>query len=243
LVFRAGVGLVAVIGLELLYALFKPVPQQDEFDPSAQFGDPGLPGLKIAVLGDSTVTAPGVSGPEDIWVARICRRLAETHRVVLRSFAVGGAMAHNLIEAQLEPALEFDPDVVILSVGANDALKGVTPGRFEANLETLVRSFRVRGITVIQSGVGDLGTIPRLYPPLRQLLSRRAQRFNRAHETVAARNESHVVPQRDRPLEIWAERDMWSADLFHVSAKGHEVWGELGWRTLSRALELDADEE
>lgn len=237
---RGGTAIVAVIGFEALYAVLRPAPKQDEFDPSATFGDPSLPGLRVAVLGDSTVTAPGVSGPNEIWISLICRNLADTHHVVVRSFAVGGSMAHNLVEDQMWPALEFEPDLVILSVGANDALKGVTPKKFTENLEILVSRFRESGATVVQSGVGDLGTIPRFYPPLRQLFSRRALRFNQIHDTVASRHGGYVVPQRDSPAELWyQDREMWSADLFHVSSRGHEVWADLGWKTVQEALSLN----
>lgn len=236
---RAAVGAGALIGLELLYAVFRPAPKQEEFDPSANFGVDGGRPLRVAVLGDSTVTAPGVGAPDEIWVSHVCRMLGDSHHVELKSFAVGGSTAHDLVNDQMEPALAFRPDLVILSVGANDALKGVTPTRFEANLEILVSRFRETGATVVQSGVGDLGTIPRLYPPLRQLLTNRALRFNAVHERVAARHGAWVVPQRDSPVEIWADPAMWSPDLFHVSSRGHEVWGRLGWKTVAQALGLD----
>jgi lysophospholipase L1-like esterase len=38
----------------------------------------------------------------------------------------------------MTPALEFGPDLVIISVGANDVLKGVATNKFEENLEILV---------------------------------------------------------------------------------------------------------
>jgi hypothetical protein len=31
---------------------------------------------------------------------------------------------------------------------------------------------------------------------------------------------------------------MWSADLFHVSSRGHEVWADLGWKTVAQAMQL-----
>lgn len=230
---------VALLGVELLYALLRPAPQLEEFDISATFGSSDLPGMRVAVLGDSTITAPGVAGPDEIWVSRVCQKLAETHHVVVKSFAIGGSMAHDLIAEQLDPALSFAPDLVFLSVGANDALKGVTPRKFEENLERLVSRFRDHGAVVIQSGVGDLGTIPRLYPPLRQLLTRRGLRFNEIHESVAAKHGSWVVPQRESPVDMWyKDRDLWSPDLFHVSSRGHEIWADLGWKTVQSALSL-----
>ncbi|HEY5889873.1 MAG TPA: SGNH/GDSL hydrolase family protein [Acidimicrobiia bacterium] len=236
---RGLAGLALVVGAEALYAVLRPAPKQEEFDPSATFGNSSFPEMRVAVLGDSTVTAPGVSGPAEIWVSLICQRLAETHHVTVKSFAIGGSMAHDLVLEQLDPAIEFAPNLVIISVGANDALKGVTPKKFEENLEILVARFRGAGTVVVQSGVGDLGTIPRLLPPLRQLFSRRALRFNQIHEAVAGRHGGWVVPQRDSPADLWyRDRGMWSADLFHVSSRGHEVWADLGWKTVAEALQI-----
>jgi lysophospholipase L1-like esterase len=226
-----------VLGAEAAYALLRPSPIQPEFDPSGEFGERGLPPLKVAVLGDSSVTAPGVSGPEEIWVSRVCARLAERYRVTLRSFAVGGSQVSDLVETQLEQALAFCPDLVFIAVGANDALKGARLGRFEAQLDELVEVLTEAGAEIVLSGVGDLGTIPRLYPPLRNLMTIRSARFDAAHHHVAARHGAHVVEQRTDNPEVWyLDRGLWSADLFHVSAAGHERWANVAWRTVEPVL-------
>lgn len=227
----------AVLLGEALYALLRPVPDLEEFDPSVELGDPDHPTLRVAVLGDSSVTAPGVATVEEIWVSRVAARLAETRHVILQSFATGGARVSDLIAHQLEPALDCRPDLVFLSVGANDALKGVPIWRFERRLDKLVSAFTTTGATVIQSGVGDLGTIPRLYPPLRNLLSSRALAFDRAHRRVAWRHGSTVVTQRTADHQVWyQDRDLWAEDLFHVSAAGHERWAGVTLEALQPLL-------
>ncbi|MGH8946497.1 MAG: SGNH/GDSL hydrolase family protein [Acidimicrobiia bacterium] len=227
-----------VLLVEALYALLRPVPDLEEFDPSIELGDPEHPTLRVAVLGDSSVTAPGVATAEEIWVRRVAERLAENRHVILRSFAVGGARASDLIARQLPPALDFQPDLVFLSVGANDALKGVPIWRFERQLDHLVSELASAGAAVIQSGVGDLGTIPRLTPPLRHLMSYRALAFDRAHRRVAWRHGSTVVTQRTQDHHIWYEdRGLWAEDLFHVSAAGHERWAGVTLEALQPILD------
>ncbi len=171
---RGAVAAAVVLGLEAAYAILRPSPELEEFDPSDQFGDGERPRLRVAVLGDSSVTAPGVGGPQDIWISRVCGRLAERWHVDLKSFAVGGAVVRDLIKNQLDDAMRFDADLVFVSVGANDAIKGVPKRQFEQDLDFLIAELATTDATVVQSGVGDLGTIPRLYPPLRNLVSRRA---------------------------------------------------------------------
>jgi len=237
LIKRGAIAGAVVIGLEAAYAVLRPTPVLEEFDPSASFGDPTLPQMRVVVLGDSSVTAPGVSGPEEVWVSLVSQRLAVDHHVILESVAVGGSCAHDLIQQQLAPAIEFDPDLIFVAVGANDVLRGVSLKRFERNLDHLVRDLASTGATIILSGVGDLGTIPRLQPPLRHLFSHRSAGFDRIHRQVAARHGAHVVEQRaDRPEDWYSDRSLWAADLFHVSAAGHRRWADAVWATLERQL-------
>jgi lysophospholipase L1-like esterase len=234
---RGAVAGFTLIGLEAAYALFRPAPLLEQFDPSGEFGDPTNSTLRVAVLGDSSVTAPGVAGPHEIWVSLICSRLADTRHVSLKSFAMGGSMAHTVIAEQLAGALDFGPDVVFVSVGANDALKGVPLNRFEQNLDELIGALVESGAEVVQSGVGFLGTIPRLYPPLSTLMERRAQRFDEVHRRVAETHGTVVVDQRSDDESVWRlDRSLWAEDFFHVSAAGHARWAEKVWETVGPLL-------
>lgn len=224
---------VAVIGLEAAYAVLKSAPMLETHDPSAEFGNAGDPMLKVAALGDSSIMAPGVDGPGQIWVSILCRRLATHRHVVLRSFARGGARAEDVLTDQVDDAIAFEPDLTILSVGANDVIKGVPLRQFRRDLGQIVESLTVTDAPIVQSGVGVLGTIPRLYPPLSSLMSWRAERFDRAHWEVAATHGTFVIDHRSDDPAVWnSDRSLWAADLFHVSAAGHARWSETAWRTI-----------
>lgn len=234
---RGAIAGITLLGLEAAYAVLRPAPELEHFDPSGEFGDPANPTLRIAVLGDSSVTAPGVAGPEEIWVSLVCSRLAGTRHVILRSFAVGGSMAHDVIANQLDEAIASRPDLFFVSVGANDVIKGVPIRRFEANLDSLIGSLAATGAGVVQSGVGIMGTIPRLYPPLSHLMSRRARRFDRVHWRVAETHGTAVVDQWSDDARLWnSDRSLWAADHFHVSAAGHARWADTAWRTVEPLL-------
>ncbi len=224
----------AVLGAEAAYALLKPVPHLEAHDPTAILGDPSHPGLRIVVLGDSSVVAPGVDDASQIWVSLVARRVADLGFYVdLTSLAVGGSMAHNLIDEQMEEAILLEPDVIIVSVGANDVIKGVPRRVFAANLDRLVAELADTGALLIQSGVGVLGTIPRLHPPLSSLISARSARFDRIHHRVSERYGTHVIEQRSDDREPWfSDPDLWSPDQFHVSPAGHQRWANTAWNTV-----------
>lgn len=223
----------AVIGLEAVYAVLKPAPTLDRHDPSADFGDPADPVLKVAALGDSSIDAPGIDDPTQIWVSLLCRRLAVDRHVILRSYAVGGSNAGDVLADQVDPAIEYDPDLIIVSVGANDVIKGVPLAEFRRNLDTIVERLQTTRAQIVLAGVGVMGTIPRLYPPLSTLMSRRAKRFDRAHWQVASRHGAVTIDQRSDDAAIWnTDRSLWAADHFHVSAAGHARWAETAWKTV-----------
>jgi lysophospholipase L1-like esterase len=227
-----------MLGAEALYAILHPAPRQEEFDPSGVFGNPSHPPYRVVVIGDSSVTAPGVAGPQEIWVSRVCAQIAKDRHVTLKSFAVSGSRAEDLLRDQLRPAIETRPDMVLVSVGANDCIHGVPLRVFEQRLDELVAALMDTGALVILSGVGDIGTIPRLKPPLRNLMTRRSARFNRVHEMIAERHGAHVVPhRRDNPTIWYSDRGLWSADLFHVSGSGHAIWADSTWRTIEPLLD------
>lgn len=227
----------ALVGAEALYAALRSAPEQPEFDPSGTFGNPDLPPLHIVVLGDSSVTAPGVSTVEQIWVRLVAELIARNRHVVLRSVAIGGATAAAVIADQLDAALTGPTDLALVSVGGNDAIHGVPVRRFERDLEMIATRLRANGAEVALSGLGDLGTIPRLWPPLRGVMTRRSLAYDRAHQRVADRVDAIWLNPRQDDRALWIrDRSLWSEDLFHVSSHGHARWADSCWRTIQPLL-------
>lgn len=227
------------IGAELAAAVLWPVPDQTSFDASAVLGD-GVPPLRVAALGDSTLTGPGVESADEIWARVVGRRLVGElgRQVDLRSFGAGGATATEVVAGQLDAALDFAPHLALVSVGANDVIRGVPMRRFSLNLDRIVSSLTDNGALVVCSGVGDLGSIPRLAPPLRQVASRLGRRADRAHTAVARRHGALKAEQWGWSSEQFrTRRDVWSADRFHPNAAGHLVWAETCWTTLAPILD------
>ena len=135
-------------------------------------------------------------------------------------------------------AVDFAPHVALVSVGANDVIRGVPMRRLEANLDRIVSALTDHGALVILSGVGDLGSIPRLAPPLRQVVTRLGRRADRVHSLVAERHGAIKTEQWGWSNEQFrTRRDVWSGDLFHPNAAGHLVWAETCWEAMVPVLD------
>lgn len=240
-----GLAAIATLILELLVALLWPAPDQEQFDPSGLVGEgPGDP-LRMAILGDSSCTAPGVASSDDIWVRIVARRLAETldRPILILSTAVGGATSGDVVTDQLADAVAFDPDIVLISVGANDIIHGIRLARLRGNLDIIISAFEASGALVVASGIGDLGTVPRLAPPLRQTISALSRRADQVYTEVAKEYGAIKADQWATAAESFrTRRDIWSPDWFHPNARGHLIWADTAWETIAPHLETLANE-
>jgi lysophospholipase L1-like esterase len=221
-------GAAVLVGEVLHMAHRKDLPSLQNQDPSGEFGDPSLPELCVVALGDSSVTAPGVEPLDACWVRRVAHDLGRDYHVTLHSVAVGGSKAADVLDQQLEAAIALAPDIAIVSVGANDALRATPVARFERNLDAIVgRLVAASRFGVAITGVGDLGTIPRLPSVPRAYARVRSRSFDRATRRVAAAYPNTAKAVTWGPTWVPFEYDpaMFAGDLFHASAEGHAIFG------------------
>jgi len=206
------------------------LPSLSNQDPSAILGDPANPPLKVVLLGDSSVTAPGVIPLDDCWARRVGHHLATRYRVELRNLAVGGSRAGDLLRYQLAVALAEAPDMALVCVGANDALRAVSVEDYERDLTQILTRLSAEIPAVGVSGLGDLGPLPRL-PSLGRAWARvRSRSFDRAIARVTHKLD---IPKTTTWGPLWDpfvdpdnKNGMYAADLFHASGNGHALFGK-----------------
>jgi lysophospholipase L1-like esterase len=233
----AAAAAVGTVVAQFWYVAHRPLPSFTDLDPDGVFGPDSAPEVRLVLLGDSTVTGPGLDRRDDLWSRQVARRLAGDVRVRLLSVAAGGSRARDVLAAQLPEAQALRPDVAVVSVGANDAMHGTRLRRFEADLDALVAAFGEAGTEVVLAGVGDLGNIPRLAHPLRALATRRSRQFDRVHARVAERHDYVVkVPVAELTDERFRARNLFCPDLFHPNCTGHTVWADAAEPYVAGAL-------
>jgi lysophospholipase L1-like esterase len=179
--------------------------------------------LVFAVLGDSTAVGLGVGRASETPGALIAGALTELAErpVRLVRLAVSGAKSCELGE-QVDRALEEQPDVALIMIGANDVTSLTKPAVSVRHLETAVRRLSAIGCEVVVGTCPDLGTIRPIAQPLR-LLARRWSRQLAAAQTVA------VVEAGGRTVSLGSvlgpafasDISMFSVDQFHPSAAGY----------------------
>ena len=224
--------------MEAAYAVLRRVPVQEEFDVSGMLGPADGPPLLLVVLGDSTCTGPGLEGPAQTWCRLVASRFADRgHRVTVRSFAAGGATSSSVLLTQVPEAEKLGPDLTLIAVGTNDVTHQVPLSVLQRNLTEIVRRMTLVSDRVLVAGVGDLGTVPRLLPPLRQVASRRGRRADSVQNSVARGHGALKVELWGAAADAFrSDPAIFSDDLFHPAAQGHRVWAEAAWEAIEPHL-------
>lgn len=182
------------------------------------------PALRLLGLGDSTIAGVGCDDHSEAVTGAFATRLAAlTDRAVdWHARGVSGVTAEDVRRALLPRALDYAPDVVVLSVGVNDAVRGRAAADFAADVVAIADAFHAArpSCVVIYGGMPPIHSFPALRPPLATLLGHRA----RALEAGLAAALGARVTRVTFPAALAPEG--FAADGFHPGAIGCAAWAD-----------------
>lgn len=146
--------------------------------------EPGAASLpRIVFLGDSLTAGLGIAKDQAV-PALIQQRLRdEGYAYEVVNAGVSGDTSDGGL-TRLEWSLAGDVEVLVIELGANDGLRGISPHRTRANLETIIATARSRGIAVLLTGM----EAPPNYGPAY------TSEFRQTFRDVAAREQVAFMP-------------------------------------------------
>ncbi|MCB1553167.1 MAG: SGNH/GDSL hydrolase family protein [Xanthomonadales bacterium] len=199
--------------------------------------------LQFLALGDSIIAGVGVDRAEESLPVRLAHELAMRCARPVRWQRRGrnGADSTELVaQWDAAEAAGARPDLVLVSIGVNDATGFSRLDRFVDALDTLRMRLHAQrpNARLLVGAVPPLASFPLLPDPLRRLLGLRADQLNRRSAAWAARDER--IWRSDMPFELGPER--FAEDGFHPDAAACAEWAAyLAERTVARWPELAAD--
>lgn len=232
-------GPLVVLGVEVQLARSSGGRLDDEVGerPRKRTVRPGEGAHHVVWLGDSTSTGVGAAAFTDSMAWRVAEGLVDGP-VVLTVLGRSGDQVHEVLDEQLpelpEVLIPGVEHVVLVSVGANDVTALTRRPTFRARyldvvdrIEATLEEAGVDG-RIVLVGIPDIGTAPRLLPPLRQLAGFRGAQLDDEIARVARRRDLHHVDLADRTSEIFSSDPdrYFAADEYHPSSAGHEVWAD-----------------
>ncbi len=221
-------------------------PLLTEYDPHLADGLVGGPPegggaaapLRVLWLGDSTAAGVGASSAEQAVSRQVARRLGRP--VQLEVLAVSGARVGDVADQQV-PRITGRPDLILVSVGANDATH-LTSLTDVADRYTRLLDRLPPGVPVVVLGVPDLGGATRLAQPLRSLAVVRGGQVDRiVRDLASSRGAAYVNLARETGPSFRADPDAnLAADHYHPSDAGYAVWADAITPVVRWALERAA---
>jgi lysophospholipase L1-like esterase len=208
-------------------------------------------GGRVVWLGDSTAAGVGASTAAGALPSQVADRSAAVGNssdgpaaagpgrdgpdAALSVLAVSGARVADVLADQVPKVAGLRPDLVLISVGANDTVHLTGRGAFRHTYENVVRALPP-GVPVVLLGVPDMGAIPRFAQPLRAVAGWRGRRLDAEVRRVAAAAGAVYAdiagptgpPFRRHPGRYFA------ADDFHPSDAGYGLWADAVVKVLRR---------
>ncbi len=183
------------------------------------------PTLKYIAAGDSTAVGVGASAVEKTYTYKVAERLSKTYSVEYKNVGVIGAKTGDVLNNQLSQIINFNPDVVTVSIGANDATHLIGAGTIKEHyteiLSRLTKETHAKVyITDIPNFYGA-SLLPNWYI---QFLEYRTSKIN--PELLKMETDRvKFVNIHDFGWNQYPDRSVtYSFDYFHPSNVGYENW-------------------
>ena len=191
-------------------------------------------GPRVVWLGDSTAAGVGASSASATVPGRVQAGLGRPD-AALTVLAVSGARAAEVAARQVPLVAPLHPDLVLISVGANDTVHLTGRGDFRRTYERLIRALPP-GVPVVLLGIPDMGSIARFAQPLRAIAGWRGRHLDAEVRRVAA-GTGAVYADIAGPTGPSFRRDprrYFAADDFHPSDAGYALWADAVLSVLRR---------
>ncbi len=231
-------GLVVLIALEVFIATLgvNEVYKNPERKPM-QFGTDGQE-IKYLVMGDSTSAGQGTSY-ETSFAVKTAQHLSEKYKVTMINSGISGAKIQEVLDDQVPFAEEFKPDVVIISMSANDVVRLTSTDKIKSGLtETLDRVIAANcNAKIVVTGSPDMGTILRFYPPLNWIASWHSKNVTEAMKPIIAERGLTYAPiYEEVGPPFRKDHSLFYKDRYHANERGHVVWTNVLNKALDEAL-------
>ena len=193
--------------------------------------------IVYVALGDSTGVGQGASNGG--YVDRMFRKL-EVQRPGSRllNLCVSGATTIDVVREQLDEGIAAKPDLVTLGVGINDIGHGLSLQGFARNYQSILdRLKKEPHAVVVVTNIPDISSAPRIPSAMRDEYQRTIDQFNQKLQEIATTSgvivfDIYTITREQLP----AHPEFFSADGFHPSDAGYEMWAEQMWPTLLKVI-------
>jgi lysophospholipase L1-like esterase len=214
------------------------LPTTPALELGGSFGPPDGDPLRFVVLGDSTAAGLGAGSAEHAYATVLSQRLGDGgYRVELIAHGFSGARVRTVLDDQVTPAMQADPDLIFVGIGANDSTHLTSLSSISRDMDALLTRLESTGATIVVAGPPDMRAHAWL-EPLRSIVGWRGRRVADTIEAVAERHGHGVVQLAEKAGPYFAAHpeDAYGGDDFHPGPGGYRAWADAIYPVLIEAL-------
>jgi lysophospholipase L1-like esterase len=185
------------------------------------------PPLTYVVMGDSTAAGEGASSYKTGIAQVTARYLAENHKVTYRNVAIAGARTQDVLNTQVAKAISYKPDLVLLSIGANDVTHLTASAHVRESAQEIINRLIAANcnVKIVLTGSPAMGAVPRLPQPLRWLAGVRTDQLNKVFVGLVNSNHLTFAPIAEKTgPQFERNHALFAADHFHPNDQGYATW-------------------
>jgi len=178
---------------------------------------------RIVFLGDSLTAGLGLSQAQS-FPALIGQRLATEGFAyeIVNAGVSGDTTAGGL--RRLEWSLEGDVKILVVALGANDGLRGLSPAEMKKNLATVIERGTAKGATILLAGMEAPPNFGADY----------TREFREVYAELARERQVRYLPFL--LLGVAGDQSLNQADGIHPNVRGAQIVADLVWAELKPAL-------
>lgn len=225
-----------VLAVEVQLARGGPnLPDAPPLEHDGSIGSGDGPILRTVWLGDSTAAGVGAATAETALPRSVARALDQP--VEVAALAVSGDRVGDVLADQVPLVAALEPDVILISVGANDVVHLTSRATFRSRYRRMIEALPADALIVVL-GVPDMGAPGRFLQPLRGLAALRGRQLEGDARSVArASGAVYVDIAGETGPTMRADRHRYfAADRYHPSDDGYALWASAVLDQLRPAL-------
>ncbi|WP_227497113.1 SGNH/GDSL hydrolase family protein [Planctomonas psychrotolerans] len=183
--------------------------------------------ILYVALGDSAAQGIGATKPENSYVGILAEHIRQRtgSSVHVVNLSISGARVEDAIERQLPRLLDLTPDIVTVSIGAND-MADFEPERFGRSVRRLFSALPASSL------VADLPSFHLADGERKVTVANRI-----VHRAIAANGLTHVpLYKTTRRQTIALALTQVAGDFFHPNDRGYRVWASAFLPALNHAI-------
>lgn len=189
-----------------------------------------MPHYVYVAMGDSTVEGVGASSSDRTFPAVVRDFIkSEYENISFYNLGKRGALVKDLLKYQIDETITLRPDLISVSIGANNVMRGGRISTFERDLRLLFEKLTSKTSSkIVINNIPDFSAARKIIKPVRFFYAFRARKFNEVIKKVSDEyGVVHVDLYNNSRFVFNNYPEFVSSDGLHPSDLGYALWANI----------------